>query len=101
MEHNHCSAASRSKQLLPGNEGVSDKRFLSSKEAALFLNMSLNQFYKLSSSGCITTYKPTGKKLYCLREDLEEWVLSGKRATIKSITENATKIVNLKSVIYG
>ena len=64
---------------------MTDKEILGSKEAATFLDISPNQLYKLSSSGKIPTYSPTGGKIYFLKSDLTEWVLSKKRATIINI----------------
>lgn len=71
--------------------------FLDSKGAAAFLGISLNTLYKLSSSGKLPTYSPTGGKIYFIRSELEEWVLSGRKATIKNINSQANNFLNFKN----
>lgn len=66
-------------------------QILSSKEAAEFLKLSIHQLYKLTNSNRIPSYSPTHGKLYFLQSDLEDWVLSAKRATIHSINKKINK----------
>lgn len=73
------------------------KNILGTSEAAAFLDISLTQLYKLSSTGKIPSYSPTGGKLYFFREELEQWVLSKRRASIIEINQKATKFLNLKN----
>ena len=75
----------------------SSKELLGSKEAAAFLGISLEKLYKLSSSGKIPTYSPTHGKIYFLKSELEQWVLSGRRATVKNINLQANKFLNFKN----
>lgn len=70
------------------------KTILNSKEAAKFLDISLDQLYKLSAADKLPVCSPTGGKLYFLISDLEEWVCSGKRATVKDINSIAIKSLN-------
>lgn len=70
------------------------KTILNSKEAALYLDISLDQLYKLSAAGKLPTHSPTGGKIYFFVSDLEEWVRSGRRATVKDIHSIATKSLN-------
>jgi excisionase family DNA binding protein len=74
-----------------------EKEILSTKEAAAFLGISQHQIYKLSSSGRIPTYSPTGRKIYFVKSELEEWVFSGRRATVKDINSQAIKFINFKT----
>jgi excisionase family DNA binding protein len=74
-----------------------DKQILSSTEAAAYLDISLHQLYKLSSSGKLPTYSPTGGKIYFLQSDIEEWVLGSRRATVKNFQSQATKLITLKT----
>jgi excisionase family DNA binding protein len=73
-----------------------DKDFLNSTEAAVYLNISLNQLYKLNATGRIPYYKPTGGKTYYQRSELHDWILKGRRATIRDINSAATKSLTLK-----
>jgi len=73
-----------------------EKQILNSKEAAKLLDISLDQLYKLSAAGTVPTYSPTGGKIYFLGSDLEEWILSGRRATVKDIKSHTIKSLNSK-----
>lgn len=70
---------------------ISHKDILSAAEAALFLDISLYQIYKLSSSSKIPTYSPTGGKIYFLKSELEEWILSKRRGSVNNIDKKAIK----------
>jgi excisionase family DNA binding protein len=74
-----------------------DKQILSSKEAAAYLDISINQLYKLSSTRKLPVYSPTGGKIYFLKEELDEWATSKRKAAIKSIQERATNFITIKS----
>lgn len=65
------------------------KEFLSVEEAALFLGMSKSQIYKMSSSREITCYKPHGKNVYFLRQDLENWIRLGKISSKDDLKKEA------------
>ena len=70
-----------------------EKTILSSKEAAKYLDISLDQLYKLSTAGKLLTHSPTGGKIYFFVSDLEEWVRSGRRATVKDIIKHSIKSI--------
>jgi len=70
-----------------------NKTILNSKEAAKFLDISLDQLYKLSAAGKLPTHSPTGGKIYFFVSDLEEWVRSGRRATVKEIRKQTIKAI--------
>jgi len=73
-----------------------NKTILSSKEAAQYLDISLEQLYKLNAAGKLPTHSPTGGKIYFFVSDLEEWVRSGRRATVKDIRKQVINTVNYK-----
>jgi excisionase family DNA binding protein len=79
----------------PGFDGP-DRDFLNSIEAAIYLNIRLNQLYKLNAAGRIPYYRPTGGKVYYLRSELHDWVLKGRRATVKDINSTVTKYITIK-----
>ncbi|KQC14430.1 MAG: hypothetical protein APR63_14290 [Desulfuromonas sp. SDB] len=49
---------------------------MSAEEAAEYLDIELSYLYKLTSWKKIKHYKPNGKKLYFLKEDLDNWISS-------------------------
>jgi excisionase family DNA binding protein len=73
-----------------------DKDFLDSHGAASYLGISLDQLYKLNSGGKILSYRPTGGKVYYLKSDLFEWVLAGRRATMKGTQRRAIHSLTAK-----
>lgn len=73
-----------------------DRDFLNSLETAVYLNISLNQLYKLNAAGRIPYYRPTGGKVYYLRSELHDWVLKGRRATVRDINSTVTKYITIK-----
>lgn len=50
------------------------KDFLSIDEAAEYLQLSKSHVYKMTSSKEFTVYKPNGKTIFILRDDLNEWI---------------------------
>lgn len=55
------------------------KEFFNSKEAAAFLDMTLDEFLrKISSGACPVKQKAKDPTLGYYREDLERWVADGK-----------------------
>lgn len=50
------------------------KGTLNFKEAREYLALSNSQLYKLTRSGDIPFYKPTGKLIYFNKQELDEWM---------------------------
>lgn len=67
---------------------------LNTEQAAAFLDVSVSHLYKLTSRGEIPHYKPTGKRLYFLPEDLLEYVKAGRVKTAQELDREAAKYVN-------
>lgn len=61
------------------------KDVFNSEEAALFLGMTRSQLYKLTYQRAIPFYKPTGKLVIFLRQELIEWVKSSRVATTTEV----------------
>lgn len=64
-------------------ESILMKNYLSSKEAAAFLGISINTLYSLTQKKKIKFYKPGGKVLYFQEHDLKDFVTSGKEVLCK------------------
>jgi excisionase family DNA binding protein len=64
---------------------VASKSVLNIREAAILTGLSTSHLYKLTSTGGIPCYKPSGKGLYFNREELESWLLRGRKATSEEV----------------
>lgn len=60
---------------------VSEDKYLTAKEAAAYIGMTINYFYKLTSAHVLPMYNPTGRKLLFKRSELDSWVMSSKVST--------------------
>lgn len=68
---------------------VNQKKILNLEEASKFLGISKSDLYKRTSSNAIPFFKPSGKLIYFLREDLENWMLSNRIESNDDITARA------------
>ncbi len=57
-------------------QNILQKEILEFKEACKYLRISDSLLYKLSANGSIPTHKPNGRKLFFLKKNLDNWVLS-------------------------
>ena len=65
------------------------KEILTIEEAAEFLSVSKSYIYKQTSAQAIPHYKPTGKRCYFKRSELEAWILTGRISTKAEIAQRA------------
>ena len=65
------------------------KEILTNEEAAEFLSVSKSYLYKQTSAQAIPHYKPTGKRCYFKRSELEAWILTGRISTKAEIAQRA------------
>ena len=65
------------------------KEILTTEEAAKFLSVSKSYLYKQTSAQAIPHYKPTGKRCYFKRSELEAWILAGRISTKSEIVQRA------------
>jgi excisionase family DNA binding protein len=72
------------------NQTVNNKEVLNMVEASKYLELSLSHLYKLTCAGLIPFYKPTGKKLYFKRSELDAWLLRNRCATVQEIENDNT-----------
>ncbi len=70
------------------------KKVLSLQEAALYLNLSEAMVYKMTSERLIPHSKPSGKKIFFNRKDLENWALRNRVKTAEEIAEGTEKRAN-------
>lgn len=72
---------------------VANKSVLNMREAAIFTGLSISHLYKLTSTGGIPCYKPTGKAIYFNRHELEDWLQRNRKATSEEIDAEACSYV--------
>ncbi len=75
---------------------VLNKNVLTMREAAILTGISLSHLYKLTCTGGVPCYKPTGKAIYFNREELEAWLQRGRKATTEEVETAAATHVTLK-----
>lgn len=63
-------------------------------KASKYLNVSKSYLYKLTSKNLIPYYKPSGKKIFFEKSELNKWILKGRIATITEIELEAEKILS-------
>lgn len=91
----------RIESLLTEIKGSGSKP-LSFNEAAGYLGHSKSHLYQLTSKGLIAHYKPTGKKIYFDKRDLDAYLLRHRRASATEIEEAAAShIVNHPAAEVG
>ena len=74
-----ASALKRRQELLSHLENVEKiayaaKEFLNIDEVAAYLQVSKGYVYKLTMQKELTVYKPNGKNIFILRDDLNRWI---------------------------
>jgi excisionase family DNA binding protein len=70
--------------------------FLSARDAAKYLDISMSHLYKLTSQGLLPHHKPAGKKLYFTADGLAEYITGG--ASIPSPAERQADAVRRRGV---
>ena len=67
---------------------------LSTDKAAQFTGFSRTYIYRLVHNQKIPCYKPTGKRLFFKKSELEEFLLNGRQATSCELSDMADEILN-------
>ena len=60
---------------------VHSKNILTVDEVISYTGFSQKQIYKLTSSRQIPHYKPSGRKLFFKKDELDEWITQGRVKT--------------------
>ncbi len=79
------------KQLLMENKAV-----LSLNEVATFTGLSKSTLYKMSCEGKVPCYRPTGGRLHFSKDEIQKWLLQGKKKTNQEIEIEAATAVTLR-----
>jgi excisionase family DNA binding protein len=75
---------------------LSQKKVLNFDEIKAYTGLSKSYLYKLTSSGGIPCYKPQGKHIYFNKPEIDQWLLSNRKATTIEIDEMANNHIVLK-----
>lgn len=68
---------------------LSQKKVLNFDEVSDYTGLSKSHLYKLTSTGGIPCYKPTGKKIYFEKSEIDEWLLRNKKLSQDEIDDLA------------
>ena len=74
---------------------LTQKNVLNFSEVKLYTNLSESYLYELTSSGGIPCYKPNGKQLYFKKKEIEDWLLSNRKATNIELDELASSHISI------
>lgn len=74
------------------------KTVLTAREACEYMGITESHLYKLTSTGRIPHYKPTGKLVYFDRSELDDWLLRNK---INNFNHNEydTELINTEQTV--
>ncbi|MBU0476140.1 MAG: helix-turn-helix domain-containing protein [Bacteroidetes bacterium] len=72
-----------------------DSRPLTFQEASKYLDISASYLYKLTSTAKICHFKPSGKKIYFKKSDLQAFLLRNRVASQSELEQKAIDYVNL------
>jgi excisionase family DNA binding protein len=72
-------------------------RPLTTIEASKYLGVSISTLYKYTHTKAIPFFKPTGRKNYFLKDDLDNFLLKGRSSTNIELEQIATLKLNRSS----
>ena len=68
---------------------MDNKNILTVDEVISYTGFSQKQIYKLTSSRQIPHYKPSGRKLFFKKDELDEWITQGRVKTIGELGDES------------
>lgn len=71
------------------NIAICHKEVLTLDEAARYMGLKASYLYKLTSARAVPHYKPSGKKCFFRRTELEDWLTSNPVATASDLNTAA------------
>jgi excisionase family DNA binding protein len=75
---------------------LSQKTVLNFNEVVAYTGLSKSYLYKLTCSGGIPCYKPQGKHIYFNKQEIDQWLLQNRKATVSEIESQAVTFVTLQ-----
>jgi excisionase family DNA binding protein len=68
---------------------LENKTVLNFDEVAEYTGLSKSHLYKLTSTAGIPCYKPSGKKIYFKKTEIDDWLLRNKKLSAQEIDDKA------------
>ena len=65
---------------------INDKNILTVEDLMDYTDFSQKQIYKLKSTRQIPHYKPSGKKLFFKKNEIDEWITRGRIDTFDDLS---------------
>jgi len=72
---------------------LSQKTVLNFDEASEYTGLSKSHLYKLTSTGGVPCYKPTGKRIYFNKIELDEWLMRHKKQSSEELDTQAENYI--------
>ncbi len=66
---------------------MNNKNILTVDEVVSYTGFSQKQIYKLTSTRVIPHYKPSGRKLFFKKDEIDEWITQGRVKTINELDD--------------
>ena len=64
---------------------MENKNFLTVEEMMKYTGFGQKQIYKLTSTRTIPHYKPSGRKLFFKKDEIDSWIENGRVKTINEL----------------
>ena len=80
-------------QTLLANQEILQKNILDFEQACLYLRVSDSFLYKKTANNEIPFRKPSNRKLYFLKSELDEWLTRDKPQTAEQLESEAQSII--------
>ncbi len=78
---------------------LSKKRILDFKQACTYIGMSESTLYKLTHAKKIEYFKPNGKLIYFLPEQLDNYLLQNKQITESELVKSVKNKMIIKKIV--
>lgn len=69
------------------------EKFLSVEEASIYLKTTKSTIYKMTMEKKIPFYKPTGKRVFFKKSELDEWITRSRSKSMHEIEQEATNYI--------
>ncbi|MDA9588509.1 helix-turn-helix domain-containing protein [Flavobacteriaceae bacterium] len=66
---------------------MENKNFLTVEEMMKYTGFSQKQIYKLTSTRTIPHYKPSGRKLFFKKDEIDKWINRGRIDTFEELSK--------------
>ena len=68
---------------------MDNKNILTVDEVINYTGFSQKQIYKLTSTRAIPHYKPSGRKLFFKKDELDEWITQGRVKPLSEVIDES------------